>query len=346
MAPVMKRLKEESIDYNYISTGQHKETINKILENFEIKGPDVTLYNGKDITSVFQMFFWAAGIISRSAFNRRKIFLHDKQGVVLVHGDTFSTLIGAILGKTSGLKVAHIESGLRSFNLLHPFPEEITRLMTFRLSDYMFYPGEWAIENLKSYKGEKINTQANTLYDSLRYALPKIKAINDVDIPAENYGLVTLHRFENIYSKSALERVVSIVESISEKKKLLFIMHKPTRKRLEKFGLMPRLVQNRNIEIRPRYDYFRFIRLVIDAEFLVSDGGSTQEECDYLGKPVILLRNATERKEGVGKNCVLSQYKDSIIDEFIDNVSAYSFDFKEMDITPSEIIIRHCLKIA
>ena len=342
MAPVMRLLQKENIRYNYISTGQHKDTMDDIHGNFGLKVPDYRLYEGRDITSVSQMIGWGIHNILHTLRNKREIFKNDSSGVVLVHGDTFSTLLGAIMGKASGLKVAHIESGLRSFNLFHPFPEEITRVLTFKLADYLFCPGNWAINNLDKYRGKSINTKLNTLYDSLREALPAIERISDIEIPADDYGVVTLHRFENIYTREALGKVISIVEKISSKKKLLFIMHKPTYQKIRKFGYLEHLERNPNIELRPRYDYFQFIKLIMNAKFLVSDGGSNQEECFYLGKPVLLLRKATERNEGLGRNCVLSEYNDSIIDEFIDNTEKYRFDFLDSGISPSEIIVQNC----
>jgi len=342
MAPVLKTFKLEGIDYNYISTGQHKATIDDILANFDIKKPDYVLYEGKDITSVFQMLIWVIRNVFKTIIHRKKIFKNDKKGIVLVHGDTFSTLLGAIMGKFAGLKVAHVESGLRSFNLFHPFPEEITRILTFKLSDYMFCPDEWAEKNLAKYKGIKINTQINTLYDSLRFALPAIENISGITIPDKKYGIVTLHRFENIYNYESIKRVVSIVEKISQKKYLLFILHKPTEKKLKKFDLFHTLENNPNIEFRERYDYFKFIKLILNADFVVSDGGSNQEECYYLGKPIILLRKATERNEGLGKNCVLSQYDLTIINKFIENIEQYTFDAKILPISPSKIIVEVC----
>jgi len=344
IAPVLKAFKANNIDYNYISTGQHKATIDHILANFNIKKPDYTLYEGKDITSIFQMFIWLIGNIFKILIYKEKVFKNDKNGVVLVHGDTISTLLGAIMGKLAGLKVAHVESGLRSFNLFHPFPEEIIRILTFKLSDYMFYPNDWAGNNLKKYKSIKINTGTNTLYDALKIALPAIKNISDIDIPDKKYGIVSLHRFENIYNYKSFNRIMSIVKEISDKKYLLFILHKPTEKKLKAFGFYQNLAENTNIELRKRYDYFKFIKLVLEAEFIVSDGGSNQEECHYLGKPIILLRKATERNEGIDENCVLSQYDSSKINEFINNIDKYKFDIKELPFSPSEIIVKE-LKI-
>lgn len=346
MAPILKLLKERSIEYNYITTGQHRETIDDILSNFEIKNADYALYTGKDITSVVQMFFWATRNIFHTLRNKKEIFKNDHNGIVLVHGDTFSTLLGAIMGKFAGLKVAHIESGLRSFNLLHPFPEELTRILTFKLSDYMFCPGDWAVENLEKYNGVKINTEYNTLLDALHTALPVIRHINDVATPDRAFGVVTLHRFENIRNHTAMQRIIEIVEEVSKKHYLLFILHKPTEIKLRKFGFYTRLENNPNIELRERYDYFRFIKLVIEADFIVSDGGSNQEECYYLGKPVILLRKATERNEGIGRNCVLSNYDSTVVNDFVDNIDKFTFKPLQLMRSPAEIIVEHCARFA
>jgi UDP-N-acetylglucosamine 2-epimerase (non-hydrolysing) len=346
MAPILKILKERSIDYNYITTGQHRETIDDILSNFEIKDPDYSLYEGKDITSVPQMFFWVIRNILHTLKKRKEIFKNDRNGIVLVHGDTLSTLLGAIMGKIARLKVAHIESGLRSFNLLHPFPEELTRILTFRLADYMFCPGDWAVGNLDKYHGKKINTEYNTLLDALQIALPVISHINDIAIPGKPFGIVTLHRFENIRNRAAMQRIIGLVEEISKKKQLLFILHKPTEIKLRKFGFYNRLENNPNIELRGRYDYFRFIKLIIEAELIVSDGGSNQEECYYLGKPVILLRMATERNEGLGKNCILSKYDSTVVNDFVDNIDKHTFHALQPAHSPSAIIVDHCARFA
>lgn len=342
MAPILKVLSDNHITYNYITTGQHKETIDDILANFALKKPDYVLYNGKDITSIFQMAIWFIACLFKTLKYKQQIFRGDKQGIVLVHGDTFSTLLGALMGKFAKLKVAHVESGLRSFNLFHPFPEEITRILTFRLADYLFCPGEWAVNNVAAFRGIKINTQINTLYDALKFALPAIDKQSNVDIPVGDYGIVTLHRFENIYRYQALKRVVSIVERISHKKFLLFILHKPTEIKLKQFGFFERLANNPQIEFRPRYSYFQFIKLIRQAQFVVSDGGSNQEECFYLGKPILLLRKATERVEGLSKNCVLSHYNLAVIDEFVNNVAAYHCDFQQLPYSPANIIVETC----
>ena len=345
MAPVLVALRSAGLPYRFISTGQHRETMDDILNNFDLDKPDYCLYSGGDITSIPAMAVWSLRILWHTLTRRKEIFGNDWNGIVLVHGDTFSTLLGATMARLAGLKVGHVESGLRSFNLFHPFPEEIIRLLTFRLTHYFFCPSHWAVSNVVNYPGVKIDTGGNTLADALRFALSS-DTISDVAIPAKPFGIVTLHRFENIYSRPALTRVVEIVERISQTHNLLFILHKPTEKKLREFGLYKRLDALENVELRQRYDFFRFIRLIESADFVVSDGGSNQEECYYLGKPILLLRKATERQDGLGDNCLLSLYNQEIIDQFLVNYQSHHRPPQNLQNSPSKIIAETCRQFA
>jgi UDP-N-acetylglucosamine 2-epimerase (non-hydrolysing) len=338
-APVMKELRSRDIPYNFIATGQHRETMDDLLDNFTIPKPDHYLYTGPDITGIFQMLRWSLVILWRVQRDRASIFGKDKTGVVLVHGDTFSTLLGALMGKLAGLRVGHIESGLRSFHLFHPFPEELTRIIVFRLSDIFFCPGKEGVANLSGISGEKVDTGGNTLLDAVRLAQARAPYVGDVDVPAGNYAIVTLHRFENFRDRESAERVVSLVERIASSEKLLFILHKPTEIALRRFGLMERLRGCEKVEFRQRYDYFRFLKLLLQARFVVSDGGSNQEECHYLGKPILLLRKATERPEGIGSNACLSRYDPTVIDAFVADVDRYTRDAVSASHSPSAMIV-------
>lgn len=342
MAPILKTLSIQNIPYNYIFTGQHRSTIDQIHENFGIKRPDQVLYEGRDITSVAQMLVWAVRLSIQSIVKRKRLFKGDRKGIVLVHGDTFSTLIGAIMAKFARLKVGHVESGLRSFNIFHPFPEELTRLFTFQLADIMYCPNKWAIGNVEKYHAEKINTGLNTLSDSLRFALPCINEISLDNIPDKEFSIVTLHRFENIHNRKSLTRIVDIVQRIGKKRLLIFILHKPTHNKLIEFGLYKKLEADDNIILHPRMDYFKFIKLITLSEFVVSDGGSNQEECYFLGKPILLLRKTTERNDGLGENCLLSQYDDNKVDEFVNNVKSYVRQPIQPKHLPSDIIVDSC----
>lgn len=318
MAPLMALMQRENVPYNFIFTGQHQETINALRDNFALKNPDYVLHSGQDITSIAKMFFWFIKLLLKTVLCRKAMFKQDQSGIVLVHGDTFSTLAGALIGKLGRLKVAHIESGLRSFHLLHPFPEELTRLAVFNLSDYYFCPGELAQKNLVKYSGNKINTYHNTLLDALNHVLCiHQQQTPDIKIPAQKFCVISTHRFENWINKAAAERTLGLIEQIAKTMPCLFILHGITRKKLETFDMMSRLQNNPNIEIRNRYNYVDFIYLLSKCEFLVSDGGSNQEECFFMGKPCLLLRKASERCDGIGLNTVLSEYKPEKVAAFI-----------------------------
>ncbi len=338
MAPVMVGLQDRRIDYNFIFSGQHQETIQNIREEFALKDPDIVLYRGKDITGILQMLVWGIRIILFVLWNRHKVWRGDRNGIVLNHGDTFSTLLGSVLARICGQRAAHIESGLRSFKLFHPFPEEITRILTFRLSTIYFAPGEWALENLKRYPGIKVNTIHNTLLDSLRISEGAVDEAAVV-IPAYPYGLVSIHRFENIFSKAKLTEIVDLLLLASQKMPLLFILHKPTERKLDQFHLRETLEQCTNIELRPRYSYFQFMKLTKQAALVITDGGSNQEECYYLGKPCIIMRAASERQEGLGENAVICNYHYDEIERVIDNLPEYEAATDRSAISPTSIII-------
>ncbi|MBF0102775.1 MAG: UDP-N-acetylglucosamine 2-epimerase [Desulfobacterales bacterium] len=345
MAPIMCKLHENNIYYNFIFTSQHLETIDSMLHKFRIKKPDYIMYKGhQDVTSLFQMLRWLISCLYETIQNLSIIFQNDKNGIVLVHGDTFSTLIGAIIGKIAGLQVGHIESGLRSFNIFHPFPEELTRLMVFRLSDYYFCPGNWALNNLMKYRNKKkINIGANTLYDTLNMVMQEKFEIN---LPLKPFGIVSIHRYENIFNKHSLLKCIDIIEKISEHYFLLFILHLPTQKQLLRYGMYHRLKNNPNIELRQRYNYADFMYLLTNSDFLVTDGGSNQEECSYLGTPCLLLRKATERIEGLKKNTVISEYNMPLINDFFDNLSKFKTEPINLIHSPSEKIIEICKDFA
>ncbi|MBI4826623.1 MAG: UDP-N-acetylglucosamine 2-epimerase [Nitrospirae bacterium] len=344
-APLMQMMQSRGIPYNYIFTGQHKKGVDELHDAFSLKKPDIVLYSGKDIVSLFSMLIWSAWLLCKSMFSRNRVFRVDRSGVVLVHGDTITTLIGALMGRMAGLKVAHIEAGLRSSDFFHPFPEEVTRVLTSYLSDYFFCPGHWAIDNLRKHKGIKVNTFENTLFDTFQAAVAKMEDI-DVNIPEERYCIVSIHRYENLLNKKRLNRIIEIVEDIALSCKVLFVLHPVTEKKLHAYNLYSRVEENPAIEMRGRYDYFKFIKLVCHCEFLVTDGGGNQEESFYMGKPCLLLRRKTERLEGLNRNVCLSKMEDTAINSFVKNYRDFIIPVKKAEFSPSEIIVDEIRKFA
>jgi len=337
MAPVMVELQRRGLPWNFVFSGQHQATVDNIRDDFGLRPPDVTLYQGRDITGIGQMLLWSLRVVLYCLRHRDRVWQGDREGIVLNHGDTFSTLLGSLLARLAGLRCAHVESGLRSFRLLHPFPEEITRRLTFRLCDIYFAPGQWALDNLRDHRGIKVDTVYNTLLDSLR--LSTGAAAGAVAIPGERFALVSLHRFENIFSRRRLRHILHILQAVAREIPLLSILHPPTEKQLRRSGFYHTLAATPGIELRPRYGYFQFVELLRAAELAITDGGSNQEECFYLGKPCIIMRSATERQEGVGRNAVISNYDLEKVLDVVRDPARYRLEPVGLDQSPARLIV-------
>ncbi|WP_150909743.1 UDP-N-acetylglucosamine 2-epimerase [Marinobacter halotolerans] len=336
MAPIMKMLQDQGVSYNFIHSGQHQETMNDILNDFSLPEPDSYVTTGSDIKEKIQVPKWAY-LCEKRTRRSSECWAGRAKGskdIVLVHGDTFSTLIGALAAKRMGFKCGHIESGLRSFNLFHPFPEELVRLSTFRLADIFYCPDDASVANLKGYDKKIVHTHGNTMLDATKLAARMASKSARSD-----FGIVSIHRYENIFRSARLEWIVDQVIQISRKQKILFIMHPPTEHRLRNAGLFKRLQAEQGIELRKRLSYFEFTGILAQAQFLVTDGGSNQEESSYIGLPCLVMRKSTERQEGIGRNVVLSNYSEERIRGFFDNLERYRSAPSNSHISPAKIIV-------
>ena len=346
MAPVMVSLEKRKMQWRWIYTAQHKDTMDMLIKGFKIKPPDRTLFDWHtEAKTIKKMAFWLGKIMTCLILERKKI-LGEYLGpthVVLTHGDTITAWWGALLGKLSRCKVMHVESGLRSFNLLEPFPEEINRLLTFCLTDIYACPGTWAVDNLKTFKGVKLNTIHNTQLETLFYGLDHAEE-STLILPQDKYAVVTLHRYENIFKPDRLIKIITLIEKISEKIPLYFILHPSTTSKLDENGMGERLFENPNITSIPRLDHLSFIKLINAAEFVITDGGGNQEELFHLGKPCLLFRSYTERLEGLSRNTVLSKFDNTLINDFVDNYEKYRTLPTVMDKKPSDVILDYLEK--
>ncbi|MGF2733417.1 UDP-N-acetyl glucosamine 2-epimerase [Marinobacter sp. DUT-1] len=339
MAPIMRALLDRGVGYNFIHTGQHRETIEDILADFSLPDPDFYLDNGPDIKQKTQVPKWIFNCLKRtgqssSCWSGRK---RGDKDVVLVHGDTLSTVIGALAAKRMGFKCGHVESGLRSFNFLHPFPEELIRVATFRLADILFCPGASAVKNVVFLEKRKkvIDTFGNTMLDATRHAVQA-----SVSSVPSNYGIVSIHRYENIFYTQRLTWIVEKIIEQSRRYPMIFVMHPPTEQRLRDTGLYEKLSSEPGIELRKRFSYFEFAGVLARARFLVTDGGSNQEESSYLGLPCLVMRKSTERTEGVGNNVLLSNYSERSVEQFFSDPENYRKPSLLSDKSPSEIIVK------
>ncbi len=340
MAPIMLALEAKQMRWRWIYTAQHKDTMDQLIAGFNVKQPDKTLFDWHtEAKTMKKMAFWLARIMT-CLINGHKAILDGYTGpdhVVLTHGDTITAWWGALLGRLAGCKVMHVESGLRSFNLFEPFPEELNRLITFYLSDIYACPGKWALENLKAFKGVKLNTFHNTQLETLHHGLIHASGREENTIK-NKYAVVTIHRYENIFKQDRLKKIITLIEKISYKIPLLFVLHPSTASKLDETGYGKRLFENANITPVPRMDHVSFIKLINAAEFVVTDGGGNQEELFHLGKPCLLFRSYTERLEGLSQNTVLSKFNESIIEDFINNYEKYRKPPTVPEKKPSHII--------
>ncbi|MCG8564672.1 MAG: UDP-N-acetylglucosamine 2-epimerase (non-hydrolyzing) [Desulfobacterales bacterium] len=227
-----------------------------------------------------------------------KILMEKSPDLVVVVGDVNSTLAATLAAVKLGIRVAHLEAGLRSFD--RNMPEELNRLATDALADYLWTPSDDGDENLlrEGVAPEKISRVGNIMIDSLEMVRDQLSSQNltvDHGVEAGKYGVVTLHRPSNVDDGETLNSLCGILIKISRELPLVFPIHPRTRARMENFGLYEELEAAQNIELTPPLGYMEFMGLVSKAGVLITDSGGIQEESTYLGIPCLTLRENTER---------------------------------------------------
>lgn len=328
LAPVLRSLRERGSAPWMLCTGQQVEQIPRMLDDFGLPQPDGWLgrgFRGHDLERAAWIPPWLAAVsaafVRQRARLRTRLRTQPTEPLVLVHGDTFTTVIGALIGRSLGVPVAHLEAGLRSGNWRHPFPEELDRRAASLLARIHLAPGPHAVANLRAMRvrGEVIDTGGNTIRDALELVPP---GPPDVDLPAEPFGLVSLHRFELLGKPRAFREILEQLHESSCRSPLLFIDHPVTASAVEAQGLS-RLFGERLRRV-PRQHYFDFISLLKASAFLVTDSGGSQEECAQLGHPCLVHRIATERPDGLDGPVVLSRMDFGVVAGFLADPLTYA----------------------
>lgn len=270
-------------------TGQHyDEKMSKIFfDELELPKPDFYLGVGSGSH---------AEQTAKVMIEFEKILLSEKPDLVIVVGDVNSTIACSLAAVKLHIKVAHVEAGLRSFD--KEMPEEINRVLTDTISDFLFITEKSGIENLKKsgVSDEKVFFVGNCMIDSLIYYLPKIDKstiLETYSLQPTAYLLVTLHRPSNVDEEKSLREVIVMLNHLSEKRKIVFPIHPRTRANIKAFGLESLL--NENIILTDPIGYLDFISLVKNCELVITDSGGIQEESTYLGVQCLTLRENTER---------------------------------------------------
>ena len=251
----------------------------------------------------------------------KKILIKEKPNKIILQGDTNTSLIGCLAAKdysnleNGKVKIAHIEAGLRSYDL--SMPEEFNRMIIDHNSDYLFVPTYLQKKNLlkEGIKNKKIFIVGNTISDSIKYFEKKLVNINH-----KNFILVTFHRHELLENISRLKKLINIINNIEKnfEKKILFPIHPRTKKLIKKFNLKFR----KNIKILSPQNYINFLSILKKSDFILSDSGGLQEESCIFNKQHITLRNNTERPETILLNAnIISKFKYNIISNRIKKIT-------------------------
>ncbi|MES2567391.1 MAG: UDP-N-acetylglucosamine 2-epimerase (non-hydrolyzing) [Bacteroidota bacterium] len=218
--------------------------------------------------------------------------------ILLVPGDVNSTLAGALFANKSNIKLGHIEAGLRSFD--RTMPEELNRLIVDELSDFFFVTEPSGLEHLQNEGKEKKNIYyvGNTMIDTMVRFEKEIESssiLEDLKINDQDFVLMTMHRPATVDVKEELKKLISLIEYITKKYKVVFPIHPRTIKNTKEFNLYDRISSNSNLICTDPLDYFAFQKLIKECSFILTDSGGIQEESTFRQKPCLTLRPNTER---------------------------------------------------
>ncbi len=299
MAPVLRELDNQKVPHLFVHSGQHYsyEMDGLIIKDLGIKQPDFHLQVGSASHAV------QTGKIMEGI---EQLCLAHSPKLVLVHGDTNTTLAGALAAKKLHILVGHIEAGLRSFD--YTMPEEINRTLVDRLSDILFAPTLTAKQNLKKegITGKKVVVTGNTIVDAVvqHAKLSQTSSIlTKLKTKKSNYILVTAHRAENVDSKESLSSLLALLSHAQQVVglPLLWPIHPRTKKSIDAF----KLTLPKQCTVFNPVGYVDMLALIKNAELILTDSGGLQEEAYILQKKLMTLRDSTERPETLSANFII-----------------------------------------
>ncbi len=311
VAPISRELGKYPDRYQQliVHTGQHyDENMSKVFfDQLDIPMPNINLGVGAgkhgEQTGKIMIEF-------------EKICLEEKPDLVLVYGDVNSTIAAALVSVKLGIRVAHVEAGLRSFD--RSMPEEINRVLTDAISDYLFTPSPDGDENLikEGVSKEKIYMVGNIMVDSLLFNKEKaaqLDVLSSLGLSAKKYAVLTLHRPGNVDNEENIKNIFAALEVISERIPIVFPVHPRTEKMMRKF----KLNQTKGIKLISPLSYLEFLNLMMNCQFMLTDSGGIQEETTVLDIPCLTLRDTTERPITLshGTNILVANDTDKIIKE-------------------------------
>lgn len=335
IAPVARRLEARGIPYAQWITQQHTEALRRVIPELGLRAPDEIIadgWRGKPLKTPLQMVGWAFDVAGWSIRNLRRLRRSLPKGsVVVVHGDTMTTVLGTFIGRLLRVPVAHIEAGLRSGDWRHPFPEELDRRIVGVFAQIHYVPSEEAAENLRG-KKNVVLTLGNTAKDAVRDAATANPYGAEENEP---YALVLLHRYEFI-SNQALVRDTLRTLSAGSEIPLRLIVDSYSR------GAIEQTIQDEGLTgftLITKLEHGRFVAAMKGARFIVTDSGGIQQEAAALGVPTLIHRRVTEGQEGFGASAVLSGWDLGVLRDFLETYERYRTGDPGADASPSDIIV-------
>ena len=315
VAPIVAAMKKRSTEFLplVVHTGQHYDAAmsDAFFTDLELPQPDIHLGVGSGSHAV-----QTAAVMERF----EPVVLKEKPDWVLVVGDVNSTIACALVCVKLGVKVAHVEAGLRSRD--RTMPEEINRLLTDQIADLLLTPSTDADANLlaEGIPQERISFVGNIMIDSLFHNLERARKSNvknELDLTDREFAVLTLHRPSNVDDRVTFERILSALETISSSLPIIFPVHPRTKKTIAEFGLADRIAAAKNLRLIEPLGYLDFLNLYSSARLVLTDSGGIQEETTALGIPCLTLRENTERPITVemGTNVVVGTDTQRIIAE-------------------------------
>ncbi len=314
IAPLMDEMRRhEEIEPILVHTGQHyDEAMSKLFfDDLGLPKPDIYLGVGSG---------GHGAQTGKIMIEFERVMLENKPDVVVVVGDVNSTIACSLVAVKLGIRVAHVEAGLRSYD--RTMPEEINRVLTDQISDYLFTTERKALRNLQreGVDQEKIFFTGNVMIDSLlkhRERAEQSRIMEELEVLPKHFGLVTLHRPSNVDSHENLARILEALITVQEQLPLVFPVHPRTRKMLQTFGLEEKIQSAVNLKLTNPLGYLDFLKLMVHAKLALTDSGGIQEETTVLGVPCITMRENTERPVTVevGTNIVIGNSPVRIVEE-------------------------------
>ncbi len=314
IAPIQREMaKYPNIQPVLVHTGQHyDERMSKLFfDDLQLPKPDIYL----DVRSGSHAVQTAKVMM---AFE--EVLQKEKPDLVIVVGDVNSTAACSMVAAKMHTKIAHVEAGLRSFD--RRMPEEINRLVTDVLSDFLFVTEKSGLENLKheGIDDSKVHFVGHVMIDSLIYFEPmaaQSPILENMGLRPREYGVITLHRPSNVDNKENFLKLLNAFEVIEKQLPLIFPIHPRSQKMIDQLGLREKVEKMHNLRLTEPLGYLDFMRLLHNAKLVLTDSGGIQEETTYLGIPCITMRENTERPitVEVGTNVLVGTDTERIIAE-------------------------------